>query len=341
MISLRAALLALVVAACGGSKAPVPEPPASAPPPQSAPAPATPAPPAPPLPAPTEPEPSEVAGRPSGSHGRLVLRRDGADGGPLVAQCQLLVAQGSLEPAAPEEARLMLVLELGTLGTGDPEVDVIVKGPDFLDVAKNALATVTLNALTPAATADAFTATATLTLRGVAKDAPLSLRVVEKRGDGTLVVEGEALGLARADFELGATPKGLALDATFDLTLRAELPPQATAPAKGTPDEVFAKMARHQGAVLDLIEAHKADPEAAADALEAYVELNKKELASIALALNRLSPVQLDALLATHEAALKGVMARGARVMGDNPGLQQSERFRRAMDALGATGAAK
>jgi len=266
----------------------------------------------------------------------VTLRREGSHGPPIEARVGVTVMESTFDPADPTAARIALALELPTLTTGDEARDVIVKGPDFLDVAAHPRAIVSLLGLTAGGSADAYDARLTLLVRGATKDATAAVRVVEQRPDGVRVLEVEALSLPLEAWGLAPKVGGLSLDPTIDVRAHVELPPPTIGPAKGSPDEIYLRLARHQGEVLDLIEAAKDDPERAAQAVEEYAARHRAELGSLAAALNRLTPGQLEALLQTNEAALRSVMQRGARVLGDNPRLEQNERFRQAMDALGA-----
>ncbi|PKN58817.1 MAG: hypothetical protein CVU56_03900 [Deltaproteobacteria bacterium HGW-Deltaproteobacteria-14] len=117
------------------------------------------------------------------------------------------VTQANIDLTKPEAAMAVVEIDLSTLDTGNEKRNNHVKSGDFFDIEKFAKATLTVNGVKAAADADTYDATATLNLHGIEKAFPVSFKVVETKEDGSIVIEGEYKGLARADFGVGGAPE--------------------------------------------------------------------------------------------------------------------------------------
>ena len=235
-----------------------------------------------------------------------------------------------------ETAKAVIDVDLTSFSSGIADRDKHVLSADFLDAATNPKATVTVDRIKAGTAADMYDATATIDLRGVKKEVPVSFKVVEKKADGTMVIEGETKGLNRADWNMTKTPAEVNVAPTFDVALRIELK-ETGAPVKaaeGTPAELFAKMTAHQEAVLTLIETNKADAEKAAEAVEKYAAEHKDELMSLAAAMKNVPPDQIEATLKASEEKVKALTERGTKLMTESPDLMKNERFVKAMASL-------
>ena len=143
------------------------------------------------------------------------------------------VVEAHVDLTRPETAKAVIEIDAASVTTGVEDRDTHVKSPDFLDVAKFATLRVTVDRVKPVENApDTFDAIATVDLHGVEKEVPVRFKVVEKRADGAIVVEGETKGLARADWGIALPPEKVGVAATLDAQLRLTLTNVTPAPVE-------------------------------------------------------------------------------------------------------------
>jgi polyisoprenoid-binding protein YceI len=119
-----------------------------------------------------------------------------------------------------EEAMAVIEVDLGVLKSGVDKRDEHLKSADFFDVAQFAKATVTVSKVEKTEEADVYKAVAEVDIHGVKKEVPVTFKVVEKKEDGTHVVEAETKGLLRDDWKVGGAPEAVNAAPSFDLALR-------------------------------------------------------------------------------------------------------------------------
>lgn len=262
-----------------------------------------------------------------------VAHHDGAKPAVKARFTTFSVVLAHIDLSKPETTKAVLVVDLSSFTSGVADRDERIKDVDFLDVAKRPRATITVDRVKAAPAAETWDAMAVLELRGVRKEVPVWFKVIEKRVDGTLVVEGESKGLDRADWGMDKEPSEVDVGPTFDVQLRVELR-ETEPPPMVALNDLFGRMFVHQEAVIGLIEANMADAEAAAVAVESYTTLHKVELAAIEEAMGKFAPELVAVARAANQARLDALAARGNKLMGDNPELTKSERLGVAMAAL-------
>jgi polyisoprenoid-binding protein YceI len=105
-------------------------------------------------------------------------------------------------PDNPATSKLDVVVETGSLDTGDKERDDTLKGADLLGVAKFPQARFTSTQITK--TANGYDAVGKLTLRGVSRDmhVPFSFRTADEQGKPAGYLLGKTT-LKRLDFGVG------------------------------------------------------------------------------------------------------------------------------------------
>lgn len=145
-----------------------------------------------------------------------VMHHDTAKGMVHGTFTGLEVTKANIDLSKPDEAMAVVEIDLSTVDTGIEKRNNHVKSGDFFDIEKFAKATLTVNGVKPAADADTYDATATLNLHGVEKAFPVTFKVVERKDDGSIVIDGEYKGLARADFGVGAEPEATNVAPTID-----------------------------------------------------------------------------------------------------------------------------
>jgi polyisoprenoid-binding protein YceI len=101
-------------------------------------------------------------------------------------------------PEALPTSHLDVQIDLSSEDTSDKDRDQTIKGPDIFDVAHNPSAHYVTKSITK--TANGYTATGALTLRGVTKDVPIDFAFSQVAGGAKL--EGSAK-LKRLDFGVG------------------------------------------------------------------------------------------------------------------------------------------
>jgi polyisoprenoid-binding protein YceI len=218
------------------------EPPKEAPKPAvTAPAPApAPEPPKAPEPAPEPPKAPEPAPAPAPEPPKDFIKAEidhhGEKAGQLVTvdftKFELVEAVVNLTPEGLATSKAVFKVDLSALASGDAKRDEHLKTADFFDVAQFAAATVTVSKLAAVAdVADTYTAAAELDLHGVKKEVPVTFKVVEKKEDGSIVVEAEVKDLARADWTVGGAPEATQAASTFKLNARLTVANKTAAPA--------------------------------------------------------------------------------------------------------------
>ena len=145
-----------------------------------------------------------------------VMHHDTAKGMVHGSFSGIEVTKANIDLSKPDEAMAVVEIDLSTVDTGIEKRNNHVKSGDFFDIEKFAKATLTVNGVKPAADADTYDATATLNLHGVEKAFPVTFKVVEKKEDGSIVIDGEYKGLVRADFGVGAEPEATNVAPTID-----------------------------------------------------------------------------------------------------------------------------
>lgn len=142
------------------------------------------------------------------------------------------VVEANVDLTKLDTAKAVIEVDAASVSTGVDDRDTHVKSPDFLEVGKFASFTVTVDRLKAVENAaDTYDAIATVDLRGIKKEVPVQFKVVEKKADGAIVVEGETKGLARADWGMALPPEKVGVAATLDAQLRLTLSNVAPAPA--------------------------------------------------------------------------------------------------------------
>lgn len=142
------------------------------------------------------------------------------------------IVEANVDLTKLDTAKAVIEVDAASVSTGVDDRDTHVKSPDFLEVGKFASFTVTVDRLKAVENAaDTYDAIATVDLRGIKKEVPVQFKVVEKKADGAIVVEGETKGLARADWGMALPPEKVGVAATLDAQLRLTLSNVAPAPA--------------------------------------------------------------------------------------------------------------
>jgi polyisoprenoid-binding protein YceI len=134
-------------------------------------------------------------------------------------------------PGAPNDASILLTLNMRSTSTGYNSVDEVALSEEFLDVNRHPTAVLTARGAKPDGDGK-YSMDAQLTLKGVTKPAPVRLLVQTK--EGTPVLKG-AVALDRLAFGVGKeTYNGVALDKEMKLrfSLVAEKPSDAVSPPK-------------------------------------------------------------------------------------------------------------
>jgi len=141
------------------------------------------------------------------------------------------LVEANIDLTKLETAKAVIEVDVTSVATGNEKRDTHVKSKDFLDIGKFAKATLTVDRLKAVEnTPDAYDATATLDLHGVKKEVAVQFKVVEKKADGALVIEGEVKGLARADWGMTAPAEEVNVAPQFDAQVRLTLTNVTPAP---------------------------------------------------------------------------------------------------------------
>jgi polyisoprenoid-binding protein YceI len=205
--------------------------PAPAPEPVKAPEPAPEPPKAPePAPAPAPEPPKDFI--------KATIDHHGEKAGEIVtvefAKFELVEAAVNLTAEGLATSKAVFKVDLSALASGNADRDKHLKNQDFFDVAQFATATVTVSKLVAVAdVADTFTGAAEIDLHGVKKEVPVTFKVVEKKEDGSVVVEAEVKDLARADWGIGKAPEEAKAAPTFSVSARLTVANKTAAPADG------------------------------------------------------------------------------------------------------------
>lgn len=166
---------------------------------------------------------------------RAVMQHHDAAKGPVTAEFKTFkVIEANIDLTKLETAKAVIEVDASSISTGNADRDTHVKTPDFLDVAKFATFTITVDRLKAVENvADTFDATATLDLHGAKKELPVQFKVVEKKAD-SIIIEGETKGLNRKDWQVGGEAEKAGVAELFDGQIRLEVKnvaPAAPAPA--------------------------------------------------------------------------------------------------------------
>jgi polyisoprenoid-binding protein YceI len=188
---------------------------------------------------PPAPEPAPApAPEPPKDFVKAEIDHHGEKAGQLVTvdftKFELVEAVVNLTAEGLATSKAVFKVDLTALASGDAKRDEHLKTADFFDVAQFATATVTVSKLAAVAdVADTFTAAAELDLHGVKKEVPVTFKVVEKKEDGSIVVEAEIKDLVRADWTVGGAPEATQAAPTFKLNARLTVANKTAAPADG------------------------------------------------------------------------------------------------------------
>lgn len=104
----------------------------------------------------------------------------------------------AFSPQALADSRFEVMIDLASEDTGDKDRDDTIRGPDIFDVAHAPTARYVTKSFT--AGAGGYTATGSLTLRGVTREVPIAFKWTEAAGGATLTGSAE---LKRLDFGVG------------------------------------------------------------------------------------------------------------------------------------------
>jgi len=105
-----------------------------------------------------------------------------------------------------DRAHATIEIDLASVKTGNEKRDDHVRSADFFEVATYATATVNVKNV-KAGEGGTYSADAEVSLHGVSRTLPVTFKVVETHDDGSITIEGEHRGLARADFNIGGSPE--------------------------------------------------------------------------------------------------------------------------------------
>jgi polyisoprenoid-binding protein YceI len=138
---------------------------------------------------------------------------------PIEARFERFAAEVSFNPAAPDQSRVTVTVDLGSFASGDSQRDGQAKGPDFLDAGSAAEAVYRTVSFAPLGS-DRYQVEAELTLKGMTRalshEATITVEGDQARATGTVP-------LTRTDFEVGTgqfatgTMIGLEVLVAFDL----------------------------------------------------------------------------------------------------------------------------
>jgi len=122
------------------------------------------------------------------------------------------------------KSKAVIEVDISSVDTGIAKRDGHLKSPDFFDIAKFATATATV-AKIGAEKDGAHPAEVTIDLHGVKKTMPVSFKIVEKKDDGSIIVEATT-DMKRQDFQVGGEPAKT--NAANDLKLMVRLHVKST-----------------------------------------------------------------------------------------------------------------
>lgn len=152
-----------------------------------------------------------------------IMHHDTSKGMVNASFSGLELVKANVDLSKPETAMAEIHIDLGSFKSGIPKRDNHVKSSDFLDIAKFPKAKLVIKDVKPGEGADHYAATATLSLKGIEKSMPVSFKVVERKDDGSITVEGQVDEFSRADFQVGGTPEQTNAAATMKVSMRMTL----------------------------------------------------------------------------------------------------------------------
>lgn len=106
----------------------------------------------------------------------------------------------------PAESRAEFEINIGSMNTGIEQRDAHLATPDYFNVPVHPTATLIVDNVRAGADADNFNATAHLSLMGQTKEFEVSFKVVERREDGSIVIEAKQ-NINRSDYGVGGAPE--------------------------------------------------------------------------------------------------------------------------------------
>ncbi len=153
---------------------------------------------------------------------RVVVNHHDATKGLVTAEFKTFkVVEANIDLTKLDTAKAVIEVDATSVATGNADRDTHVKSPDLLEVDKFAKVTITVDRIKPVADmVDTYDATGTLDLHGIKKEVPVQFKVVEKKADGAIVVEGEVKDLPRADWGIAAPPEKINVGPTFTAQVR-------------------------------------------------------------------------------------------------------------------------
>jgi polyisoprenoid-binding protein YceI len=170
---------------------------------------------------------------PSGSSLKFLAVQQGAK---FESHFETFAARVQFDPARPETGQILARIKLASVDTGNPERDEILKTVDWFGVSQWPEATFAADRIVRAA--DGYSASGTLTIRGVSGPVTLSFRWTSAAGgkparlNGGAAVERLAFGVGQGDWQDTAYV-GNAVAVQVDIRLR---PVQGTVKSVTTKD---------------------------------------------------------------------------------------------------------
>ena len=113
------------------------------------------------------------------------------------------VVKADFDPQKVDGGKATIEIDLSSFHTDSEERDEHLKSPAYLDVAKLATATITIDNVKQKA-GTTYTADATVGAHGATKTFPITFEVIERK-DNSIRIKGEHT-FARADFGVGTDP---------------------------------------------------------------------------------------------------------------------------------------
>ena len=111
------------------------------------------------------------------------------------------VTKATLNLEKIEESTVEISVDVSSIDTGIKPRDKHLNSPDFFDTAQFSTATIAVKGA-KAGEGDVYTAAATFALHGVTKEFPVSFKIIERRKDGSIVIEGD-VEVNRKDYGVG------------------------------------------------------------------------------------------------------------------------------------------
>lgn len=127
-----------------------------------------------------------------------------ADGQPIEGRFEQYKADIRLDPEDPTYGEVEASINLASANTGQPQVDAILTGPEWLNAGAYPTARFQSSSIREAGDGR-YQMTGTLTLRGITKPVTMPLTVEQSGADGHMVAE---LSINRRAFNLGPATGG-------------------------------------------------------------------------------------------------------------------------------------